>query len=59
MSCTAASFPRNSKRRLSAKQTYLKKIDLTRTADELIAEVREHVATYGASGYIDAELLRN
>ncbi len=44
---------------LPAKQTYLKKVDLTRTADELIAEVREHVTIYGSTGYIDAELLRN
>ena len=44
---------------LQAKQTYLAPVDLTRPADELIAEIREHVAKYGDTGFVDPQLLRN
>jgi len=44
---------------LEAHQTYLAPIDLERPADELLAEVRAHVAKYGATGYVDPSLLRN
>ena len=44
---------------LPAKQTYLKKVDLTRPMDELLAEIRAHAAQYGETGYVDPELLRN
>jgi len=44
---------------LEARQTYLAPIDLERPAEELLAEVREHVAKYGRTGYVDPSLLRN
>jgi catechol 2,3-dioxygenase-like lactoylglutathione lyase family enzyme len=44
---------------LEAKQTYLYKVDLTRPAAELVAEIRAHVARYGATGFVDPDLLRN
>lgn len=44
---------------LEAHQTYLAPIDLERPAEELLAEVRAHVAQYGKTGYVDPTLLRN
>ena len=42
-----------------AHQTYLAPVDLDRPPDELIAEVKAHVAKYGATGFVDPSLLRN
>ena len=44
---------------LPAKQTYLYKVDPTRRAADIVADVRAHVAKYGATGFIDPSLLRN
>jgi len=44
---------------LPAKQTYLCKVDPTRPAGQIVADVRAHVAQYGATGFIDPTLLRN
>lgn len=38
---------------LSARQAFLVRLDLTRPADELLAEVRRLVAEHGAEGYIE------
>jgi catechol 2,3-dioxygenase-like lactoylglutathione lyase family enzyme len=43
----------------AARQTYLAKIDLSRPVDELLAEIRTHVAEHGPTGYVDPTLLRN
>jgi catechol 2,3-dioxygenase-like lactoylglutathione lyase family enzyme len=42
-----------------AKQTYLAPVDLTRAPEELIAEIKAHVARYGETGFVDPALLRN
>ena len=44
---------------LQARQTFLAQIDLTRPVDELMTEIKAHVNTYGATGYVDPVLLRN
>lgn len=44
---------------LEARQTFLARIDLSRPVDELMADIKALVATYGATGYVDPALLRN
>jgi catechol 2,3-dioxygenase-like lactoylglutathione lyase family enzyme len=43
---------------LAARQGYLLEVDLSRPADELLAEVAEHVREHGKDGYVDMELLQ-
>ncbi|WP_329025935.1 VOC family protein [Streptomyces sp. NBC_00690] len=42
---------------LTAKQGYLEALDFSRSAEELIEQVRRSVAEHGADGYVDTRLL--
>jgi len=44
---------------LPARQTYLAPVDLERPPEEILADIRAHVAQYGETGFVDPSLLRN
>lgn len=42
---------------LKARQPFLESVDLTRPPEEILAKVREAVASYGETGYVDTSVL--